>query len=158
MRVVLDTNILARPFCSQRGPAGECLTRLLAPPNALLTSTPILHELQRVLAYPRLRALHGMTDEEVAAVVADLALAAELVDMAAPPPAVVQVDTDDDVIIATAVAGSADVLCTRDAHLHEASVIAYCVQRGIRVMDDRQLLTELRAADSTENGGLTPSP
>jgi putative PIN family toxin of toxin-antitoxin system len=117
---------LARAFASQRGPAAECLNRLLTPPHVLLSSTPMLLELERVLAYPRLRSLHGMTNAEIMEAVKHLALVVELVDVSnAPTVSIVREDADDDAIVATAVAGAANVLCTRDAHLHEPAVVAF---------------------------------
>jgi putative PIN family toxin of toxin-antitoxin system len=146
MRAVFDTNILARAFCSKRGPAAGCLDRILAPPHVLMISSPMLLELERVLAYPRLRAIHGMTDEEISEAVAQLGSAGEQVEVSTAEP-VVQDDPDDDVIVATAVVGGAERLCTRDAHLHDPAVVAYCAQRGIRVLDDSELLAELRGSD-----------
>jgi predicted nucleic acid-binding protein len=57
---------------------------------------------------------------------------------------VVPDDSDDDVIVATAVAGKADFLCTRNRHLFNTSVTDYCSQRRLQVIDDLQLLAMLR--------------
>jgi len=159
MRAVLDTNILARAFVSKSGPAAECLNRLMMPPNALLSSAPMLLELERVLAYPRLRALHGMTDEEIRESIKSLALTIEFVDVSsAPPLSIVREDVDDDAVVATAVAGAVNVLCTRDAHFYEPAVVAYCSRRGIRIVDELALLAEIRAAGSADDDNSTPSP
>lgn len=60
--------------------------------------------------------------------------------------AVVSADPDDDPIVATAVAGQAEVLCTRDRHLRTPAVRAYCSGQGIQVFTDLELLPLLRAA------------
>ncbi len=53
-------------------------------------------------------------------------------------------DVDDDPIIYTAVAGKAEVLCTRDAHFYETSVRNFCSHIGTAIMDDVALLQVLR--------------
>jgi len=58
MRVVLDTNILARSSYRLEGPAAEVLERVTAPPHVLILSAASLEELARVLDYPRFRAFH----------------------------------------------------------------------------------------------------
>ena len=66
---------------------------------------------------------------------------------AAPPLPVVSHDPNDDPIIATALAGPADVLCTLDRHMHHASVRSFCAAQGIRVLTDIELLSVLRAIE-----------
>ena len=66
MRVVLDTNILARSAYRLEGPAAEVLDRVCASPHLLILSPSILDELRRVLHYPRFRAFHLLSDEAIA--------------------------------------------------------------------------------------------
>lgn len=54
-------------------------------------------------------------------------------------------DPDDDLVIATAVAGNAEVICTWDEHFYEQKVIAYCRERSIEIINDAKLLHRLRA-------------
>ena len=56
---------------------------------------------------------------------------------------VVPDDPDDDLVVHTAIAGRADVLCTRDSHLLDPRIAQYCTQRGIRMMDDIELYSIL---------------
>ena len=65
MRVVLDSNILARAAHNPAGPAGELLNRLCTAEHVLIVSPFILDELDRVLRYPRLRPLHGLSDNAI---------------------------------------------------------------------------------------------
>ncbi len=53
-------------------------------------------------------------------------------------------DPDDDHIVAAAVAGKVNVICTRNKHLYHEAVLAYCSERSIEVLDDISLLTRLR--------------
>lgn len=147
MRVVLDTNVLARPSFSQSGAAAALLDELRVPEHAIITSAYILDELDRVLRYPRLQKLHGFDEAGIANYVASIRQAAIVVQLSDdPPPAIATNDPDDDPIVETAVAGKVDVLCTRDNHLRSKSVVDYCAARGIRVMTDVELLQSLRGA------------
>jgi len=53
-------------------------------------------------------------------------------------------DPDDDPILQTAIAGHADVLCTRDEAFRHEIVGRMCQAHGIRVLDDITLMRELR--------------
>lgn len=68
---------------------------------------------------------------------------AEFVTVPDPVPAVAS-DPDDNIVVATAVTGGADVICTRDRHIRHAVVQAYCATFGIRVLTEVELLNELR--------------
>jgi len=144
MRVVLDTNILARASYSPTGPAGECLDRLRDPAHVLVLSTFLVDELDRVLRYPRMQRLHGLTDQEIDDYVRDVGQAAVIVPTSSSTTGVVTTDPDDDPVIATAEGGNADVICTRDRHLHHADVVDYCRQLAIEVLTDVELLQRLR--------------
>lgn len=56
MRVVLDSNILARATPGKTSAAREVLLLLTRPAHILVTSAPLLTELARILQYPRVRA------------------------------------------------------------------------------------------------------
>ena len=143
MRVVLDTNILTRAIASPAGPAGKLLDWIAAQ-HALLFSPETLSELARVLAYDRVRVLHQKSDAGIGAIINRFETSATLVPLATPPPRIVPHDPDDDIVVATAVAGGADVLCTRNRHLFHESVVAYCRDHGVEIMDDLSLLQKLR--------------
>jgi len=53
-------------------------------------------------------------------------------------------DPKDDAVVLTAITGHADVIRTLDAPLHEPDVKAFCLQHGIRVLTEIELLAELR--------------
>lgn len=144
MRVVLDSNILARAAHNPVGPAGEIVERLKDPGHVLILSVFILDELDRVLRYPRLKQLHGLTDQEIDEYVQALADAALVIPITSPVDRIVLSDPDDDAVISTAEAGQAGILCTLDRHLHKRSVLEYCHAKGIEVLDDLELLRRLR--------------
>jgi len=148
MRVVLDTNILARSAYSLLGPAAETLNRLSNPGHTLIASPYLLDELGRVLRYPRLQRFHGLASDEIDRFVADVAAVCLLVEPASSvAEGVVASDPDDNPIVAAAIIGNADVLCTLDKHLHQPEVIQCCTNHGIRVMRDIVLLRLLKATE-----------
>jgi len=51
---------------------------------------------------------------------------------------------NDDPVVCTAVVGRADVLCALDRDFYAANVISLCNERGIAIMNDAELLRELR--------------
>ena len=146
MRVVLDTNILIRANPKARGPAREVLQKIASSEHVLITSRFLLQEVARVLAYPRVEMRWKLRPRETEEYLQILASVSEVV---APPSgrAIVLKDVDDDpIIIYTAVAGRADVLCTLDAHFYEESVRSFCAQKGIKIMDDVELLHLIRSS------------
>jgi putative PIN family toxin of toxin-antitoxin system len=144
MRVVLDTNVLARAIVGPNGPAAEVLLYCSMPPHVLIVSPFILSELARVLGYDRLRRLHGLPDAAIDQYVRDIQAMSLVV---LPPSELVPVvlgDANDDPVIQTAVAGGANALCTRDQHLLEPGVREYCRRLRIEVLNDIELLHRLR--------------
>ena len=63
MKVVLDTNIVVSRYLSPLGHPARLLTLWEQGVFELVVSEPILAAYQRVLAYPRIRDRHQMTDE-----------------------------------------------------------------------------------------------
>jgi predicted nucleic acid-binding protein len=53
-------------------------------------------------------------------------------------------DPDDDLVLQTAIAGKAEVVCSRDTAFKPENVQQVCAAHGIRIMDDITLLRELR--------------
>ena len=143
MRTVLDTNILACAVASPNGPAAEVFERVSAD-HVLVVSLELLAEVARVLSYDRLRRLHHLSESAIAAFVASIEAGSLIVPLPIPLPRVVPDDSDDDVLVATAVVGHANVLCTRNRHLFHEDVVAYCSRYAIDVLDDVEVLARLR--------------
>lgn len=144
MRVVLDTNVLARAVRGGTNPARQALEALLTQPHALIASEFLLNELGRVLRYPRVQQMHGLDDTVLDAFVLLVREGSLIVDIQ-PNAAQVATDKDDDPIIATAIEGQADVLCTWDRHFFAPAVAQHLAQFGIRVLRDTDLLAELQS-------------
>lgn len=146
MRIVLDTNVLVRATPGRTSAAREVLLLALRAPHVLILSPFLLAELSRVLRYERVRGIHKLTEEEISNFVDDLQRNAFLVNVPMiAPNAVVPNDPDDDPIVATAIDGTAEVLCSLDRHLNHLNVIQYCQSHGVEILRDVELLKRLRA-------------
>ena len=116
MRVVVDTNVVVSHYITPAAHAARVLLAWQAQRFDLIVSEPILAEVERVLAYPHLRARHQMDMAEIAQVIEnfqDLAILVEPTD----EPDAVRDDPDDNRFIACAITGNADVIVSGDRHL-----------------------------------------
>ena len=114
MRVVLDPNVVISGVLSSRGAPADVLRALAAGEFELIVSQALLAELERALAYPKLR--RHISKPDAAELVRWLAGSATVVvDPDAHPP-VHSRDPDDDYLIALASAHRA-ALVSGDKHL-----------------------------------------
>jgi putative PIN family toxin of toxin-antitoxin system len=142
VRVVLDSNILARAHQNALGPARRVLLLVTSVPHNLILSPYILAELERVLTYPRLLKRSGLNHNDIAEYVENLARSARLVSPAEVPGNLLR-DPTDVPILGTALAGQAEILCTRDEDFFEEKVQRFCGYKGIRVITDLELIRTL---------------
>lgn len=144
MRVLLDTNVLVRVLLEPAGPAAKLLAQLDAS-HVLVTSPYQILELARVLRYAHLRARHHLSDAMLDAFVVQFEQVASVV---SPPESLqlpsVLTDPKDHPILATAVAGQVDVLCTRDKHFRSPMASSFFARHGVEVMSDLDLLSRLQ--------------
>jgi len=149
MRVVVDTNVLVRAHARASGSARALLKALTGPHHVLILSPFLLSEVERVLNYPRMQAIWPLTQEEIDAFVSQLSAIAEVVQ---PPletiPDVLASDPDDDPVLATAVLGKAEILCTLDRHFHTDEAKTYAAGHGFKIMTDVELLQLLRTLET----------
>ena len=122
MRVVLDTNVLIAAFIA-RGACNELLEHCVVYHDILL-SKPILEEFRDVLVRK-----FGFSVSEARAAERLLCSRARLVKPASLPGPVCR-DREDDMVLATALAGKADLIVTGDKDL--TSLKSY---RGIAILD-----------------------
>ena len=126
MRVVLDTNVFIAAVVAD----GLCrdLVRVRLLPHTLIISEPLLHELRTIL-----RAKFAVDPVELP-LLAQLNEEAEIVTPAELRGGVCR-DEDDDVVLATALAGKEDVIVTGDEDL-----LVLKKFRGIEILSPRQFL------------------
>ncbi len=151
MRVTLDNNIVVRATPGRTNAAREVLQLLTQSPHQLITASILLTELDRVLKYPRVRLVHGLDDSGIQSHVQFMTASSISLNPLTPAPIQTR-DPDDDLVIATAIAGQAEVICTRDQHFYDAAVQSACAAHGIRIINEIDLLKELRSLSSPTSG------
>jgi putative PIN family toxin of toxin-antitoxin system len=140
MIVTFDASILVRATKRSSGPARRLIDTLATHPDHLIALSPfILGEVGKVLSYPRMQALFGLSGDEIHGYVDFLRSISRIVAPQTGLP-VVLLDPNDDAVLYTAVAAGADVLCVRDRHFYDPRVIAFCARDDIRVMDELALI------------------
>jgi putative PIN family toxin of toxin-antitoxin system len=142
LRIVLDTTVLVRAHPRSRSTGRKVLNALLEGRHTLLLSNEIIVETVGVLRYPRLQALHALTDDYLYDYAQFLQKVSETVVIGHPYHAPLR-DANDLDVMQTAERGEADVLCSNDGDFHEAGIIAYCAARSIAVRDENSLLAWL---------------
>ena len=113
MRIVLDTNVLLSGLMLPDSTPGKIVSAWRRRNLSLVMSEPMLEEIARVLAYPKIRKRLVWDDETIARYIALLRFEAEVVSIAGVE-ASVPADPDDDHLLATLIAGKADWLITGD--------------------------------------------
>ena len=142
MRIVCDTNILARSYPDALGPSRRLLNALRDGPHQIVVSPLMLDELERMLCYPHLQKRWRANPQKINLYRRRLEAIAELTEPAQGP-RIVPADPDDDVIIDTAVAGAAEVIRNRGLHFRQPEVLQFRQRRDIRIVGDLELLQEL---------------
>ena len=144
MKIVLDTTILVRANERSYGLARELLLNVVESKHTLLLSNEMLHELAKVLRYPRLQAFYDLTENLVFDYVNFLRRASEIVDLNPLVAAPIR-DVNDIIVMQTAIIGEADVLCSKDADFFDETAREYLNKLGIAVLDDISLMHRLRS-------------
>jgi uncharacterized protein len=139
VRVVFDSNVLARAHQRAQGPARRVLVQVTSGSDTLILSPYILWELERILTYPRLLKRSGLSPSDIVEYLENLAHIACLVTPERVPENLLR-DPSDGPILGTALAGKAEILCTRDADLLAENVKKFCAANGIRVLTDLEFL------------------
>jgi putative PIN family toxin of toxin-antitoxin system len=145
VRIVLDTAILVRAHDSANGLARDLLLRLIESDHVLLISNEMLYELAKVLRYPRMLLLHGLSEDRIFDYIGYLRAAAEII---YPNPLLITPirDANDTVVMQTAIIGEANIICTRDQDFFEPPAEPFLRKAGIEILDDLALMQRLRPA------------
>lgn len=110
MRIVLDTNVLVSALISRDGPPGRVLSAVKREALTLVTSAEQLSELRAVVSRAQLRPY--IRPDEAEDLLANLQVAGEVVTKL--PTVNTSPDPDDNLILATAIAGKADLIVSGD--------------------------------------------
>jgi putative PIN family toxin of toxin-antitoxin system len=122
----------------------ELLTNIVEGEHHLLLSNEMLHELAKVLRYPRLQEFYGLTENLVYNYVKFLRQSSEIVILDPLVMAPIR-DVNDLIVMQTAIIGEADILCTKDDDFFELRAGEYLLKMGISVLDDITLMHRLRS-------------
>ena len=143
MRIVFDTNVLARAHQLAHGPARRGLLFVATGSDVLILSQYLLQELRRILAFPRVMKSSGLTSLDISEYLDYLARVSSLVHPLPVPEKLLR-DPADEPVLGTALAGNADVICTRDADFFTGEVRRFSAARGIQILSDLELLRALQ--------------
>ena len=135
MRVVLDTNILIGALITKGTPPDTVYRAWLRGEIELVTSAAQIAEFARVLARPGIRRL--VDADEANALVESIATRAIVLDVL--PEVDISPDPADNPILATAIAGNADLIVSGD----KKHVLSLGEVRGIPVVTARDALDRL---------------
>lgn len=136
MRIVLDTNLVVSALLNGNGPPTELLNQWNDDHYDLVTSAEQFAEFTRVLGYPRVAKYMkpGVADRFLDRVVRAAILVRDL------PKIDLSSDPDDNLILATAVAGQVDFLASGDTK----HVLPLGDVQGIPIVTARQALEILQ--------------
>lgn len=143
MRIVFDSNILIRSFISKGGLAHQLMLAAQVNDHTIVVSAEILREVADVLRNSRLASLHGLSEDLVYSFIASITMVADVVQLDPISRAPIR-DPKDMNVIRTALAGPADILCTRDRDFFEPPASAFLASLGIEVLTDEELIKRLR--------------
>lgn len=142
MKIVLDTTILVRAHERAHGLGRELMSSLIESKHVLLVSNEMLHELARVLRYPRSLEFFGLTEDYVYRYIAFLRRTAEIVTLNPMLTAPIR-DVNDMIVVQTAIIGEADIICTSDRDFFATPIAQYLAKFGISVIGDIALMERL---------------
>ena len=143
MIVTFDTGILVRATKRSRGPARRAIDAIAADPQHIIALSPfIIGEVGKVLAYPRMQAIYGLTADEIHEHIGFLEAISRIVEPERGIPVVLS-DPHDDAVLYTAVSAGSEVLCVRDRDFYTPNVLTFCARNDIQVMNELELLGKL---------------
>src|SRR5438874_977741 len=114
LRAVLDTNIIVRAVLRPDGPAGAVFAAFRARRFEMVTSAVLLEELVRVLLGPSVRRVAAITEQQAAALRANIEVEAIVVPGHYQDVRVVPTDPTDDMFFAAALEGRATYVVSGD--------------------------------------------
>jgi putative PIN family toxin of toxin-antitoxin system len=139
LRVVLDTNQFVSSVLVRHGLPAQVLDAWRRREYLLLISTAIVAEIRATLDYPRLRRKYPITDEQVERLITLLEQEALVVPGKANTKGAIPDDPQDEMVLACAVDGLADLIVSGDRHLLDLKEY-----RDIPIITAREFLERLR--------------
>jgi len=138
LRVVLDTNVFVSSLLVKEGPAAQVLGAWRARRYLLIVSPDLAAEIASTLRYPRIQRRYRIIEDAVQALLDLFESDAVLVPGKADVAGSVPEDPDDEIVLACALEGEADLIVSGDRHL-----LALGGFRGIEIVAVRRFIERL---------------
>lgn len=138
LKIVLDTNVFVSSLLSKHGAPAHAIDAWREQRFLLCCSPAILAEVQRVLAYPKLREKYHLTPEDIDALLDLLQHDTLLVPGQIVIDSVIPDDPTDEIFLSCAIEAEADLIVSGDRHL-----LALGSYAGIPIVTVRTLLDQL---------------
>ena len=134
IKVVLDANIFVSAVIKPRSNPGAVLNLIHSDRILLATSPDILAEVDRVLLYPKLQRLHGLSPKEISLFIIDISTDAH-VTPGRIKLEVIEKDPTDNKYLECAIEAEADYIISGDRHLTDIEIY-----EDIRIVDPSTFL------------------
>jgi len=140
--VVIDNNVWVSAFLNPKGYPALLIQAGKIGSFSIVSSLPMLEELQEVLRRPRIMRVRRSTEADVEAYLASIAAVVQL----APVSGDIKLcrDPDDDVILETAIQGHASYVVSRDEDVtRDLDLIDHLSEQGIETITVQRLIDRL---------------
>jgi len=144
LRVVLDTNQFVSSVLVRQGMPAQVIDAWRRREFLLITSPSIVAEIRATLHYPRIRRKYPITDEDVERLIALLEQDTLVVPGETDVSGAIPADPTDDVGLACAIEGRADLIVSGDHHLLDLGEY-----QGIPILTARAFLERLAAEQAS---------
>lgn len=141
LKVALDTNVIVSSVISRKGAPFQLIQAWHAGKFTLISSPQIIEEVVGVLSQPRIKGTFFVTDGRITQLAETLRVEALLVDGKADVHGAIPNDPSDEMFLAAALDGQADVIVSGDKHL-----LGLGSFRSIPILTPRQFLDQLEPA------------
>lgn len=138
LRVVLDANQFVSSLLVKVGLPAQALDAWRQGAYQLIISQAIMDEVEHTLGYERIRRKYNITEPIVQSLLQELANSVLVVSGQADVSGAVPADPDDEIILACAVNGGADLIVSGDRHLLDLGAF-----QGIPILPVRAFLEHL---------------
>lgn len=144
--VVIDTNVWVSAFLNPEGFPARLIQAGKIGSFSIVSSLPLLDELQEVLLRPRIMQVRRTTEADVEAYLASIVAVVQLV----PVSGDIKLcrDPDDDGILETAIQGRASYVVSRDEDVtRDLDLIDHLREHGIETITVQRLINQLQLAE-----------
>ena len=138
LRLVLDTNQFVSSVLVRQGRPAQVLEAWRRREYLLITSAAIIAEIRSTLSYPRIRRQYPIIDDDVQRLVRLLEQDALVVPGQADTSGAIPADPQDEMVLACALDGRADLIVSGDRHLLDLGEY-----QGIPILTAREFLARL---------------